>query len=182
MAPALLLLIFIAAPTFAGVGQLMFSLPAGAEKAGHVVLQPSIAEQDFFWLQVPYPSVVALDHYSKVFANWRQCTSPDTGWISYGDSAQGANRFIHIRSHFWVSAKDDEAVTLILRYESKGSSFRKVPDNDRQFVAVIHHRIPDAGASVADLGVLCPRGLTGRSTGRRPALRLRRAFNWRRLP
>jgi hypothetical protein len=151
-----LLFAMILVPGPARSAPTMFPLPPGAERPGHVVLHPSIAEQDFFWMKVPYPSTPALDHYDRVFSKWHQCSSPDPGWVSYGDLADGANRFLHNFVRYWISPQNDMAVTVLLRYESQGIAYRERPDNDEQFVAVIRHRVANAAAFLADLKVTCP--------------------------
>lgn len=45
----------------------MFALPKGAVDAGHVVLQPGVGEQDYFWFNEKYPSVSMGDF--RVTAN-----------------------------------------------------------------------------------------------------------------
>jgi hypothetical protein len=133
----------------------MFPVPPGAEKADHVILQRSVAEQDYFWMNAPYPSTTALDHYEQVFSTWRPCKSSESGWVSYGDVANGASRFLHQFTRYWITPENNRAVTVLLQYESMGTSYRQHPDNDRQFVAVLHYRVPDAAAFLADLKVTC---------------------------
>jgi hypothetical protein len=153
----------------------MFPVPAGAEKPGHVVLQPRIAEQDYFWIKAEYPATPALDHYEKIFANWRQCGTPVEGWDGYGDMSHGENSYLHNFVRYWISPANDRAVTVLFRYRSTGAAHRKRPDNDDQFVAVIQHRVSDAAAHFATIDVQCPKAPNNtverdaRKSGARPS-------------
>lgn len=135
----------------------MFPVPPGADKPSHVVLSPGVAEQDYFWLNAVYPETPALSHYAKVFANWLQCKPWEPEWWGYGDSANGANQYLHQFTRHWITPDNRQAVTLLFQYTSAGTAYRKRPDNDRQFVALLRHRVPDATAFLADIKVECPK-------------------------
>lgn len=135
----------------------MFPVPPGAEKPSHVVLSAGVAEQDYFWLKASYPETPALDHYAKVFADWVSCKSWEPKWFGYGDSANGASRYLHQFSRHWIARDNRRAVSLLFQYESPGTAYRNRPDNDRQFVGLIRHRVPDAAAFFADIKVECPK-------------------------
>jgi hypothetical protein len=164
-------LIFIcavfASSAFAASGKMMFPVPEGASKPDHVVLSPRIAEQDYFWMKAEYPGTPALDHYTKLFAGWTPCGDPAKGWDGYGDMSDGQNRYLHNFVRYWISPANDRAVTLLMQYQSKGVEFRRRPDNDNQFVALIHHRVSDASAHFASIDVKCPK--TPNSTVERDA-------------
>lgn len=140
----------------------MFPVPADAEKPAHVLLSPGVAEQDYFFMKVPYPDTAVVAHYAKVFGNWVSCKPWNDGWESYADSANGANRFIHRFTRNWVSTDNHLAVSLLLQYESSGTASRPRPDNNNQFVAVLRHRVPDAKAFFADMRVQCPKAPNSR--------------------
>ena len=64
-------------------------------------------------------------------------------------------RYLHNFVRYWVSPKNDRAVTLIFQYQSKGAEFRTRPDDDNQFVALIQHWTPNAEGFFADIDVQC---------------------------
>ena len=140
----------------------MFPVPAGAEKPAHVVLSPGVAEQDYFFMKVPYPDTSVVGHYANVFANWVPCKPWNDGWEGYADSANGAYRFIHRFTRNWLSTDNHAAVGLLLQYESPGTAFRPRPDNNNQFVAVLRHRVADANSFFADMKVQCPKAPNSR--------------------
>ena len=153
----------------------MFPVPPGAEKADHVVLSPRIAEQDYFWMKAEYPLTPALEHYAKLFTTWRQCGAPEKGWDGYGDVSDGQNRYRHNFVRYWISPANDRAVTLLFEYQSGGVAYRKRPDNDNQFVAVIQYRVRDAAAHFASINVQCSKAPNptverdARKSGARPS-------------
>jgi hypothetical protein len=145
----------VAAPT-------MFPIPTGAEKPGHVVLSPGTAEQDYFFMKAQFPETPALSHYAKIFADWVPCKPWAPDWDGYGDAANGANRYVHHFVRYWITTDNLQAVTLLFQYQSPGTAFRRRPDNDNQFVAVIRHRVPDAKVFLAELKVECPKAPNSR--------------------
>jgi hypothetical protein len=153
----LLLTTALASPS-ALSGQFLFPVPTNAMAPEHGVLQPSVAEQDYFWVDEKYPASSALAHYRKVLSNWLECSGPSTDWSSYGDLSKDDERFVHARSAYWVSGDNDAAVVFLAKYESKGISWRNKPDNDNQFVAVVEYRVPNAREFLADLKVSCAPG------------------------
>src|SRR6266567_4054206 len=153
-----ILIALLVAPAGAASGKkTMFPVPPGAEKPDHVVLSPRIVEQDYFWMKAEYPATPALEHYVKIFATWRQCGTPEKGWDGYGDESNGQNRYLHNFVRYWISPANDRAVTVLFQYRSAGVAYRKRPDNDNQFVAVIQHRVRDAAAHFASIDVQCPK-------------------------
>jgi hypothetical protein len=134
----------------------MFPVPARAEEVSHVVMQPDVWEQDHFWLNETYLGASAMEHYSGLFATWRVCEWSDKGWSSFGDSSQREGRFIHQFVHYWLNDRGDTAVTVALRYTSAGAEHRARPESDRQFVAVVRYKAPDAATHLAQIGALCP--------------------------
>lgn len=135
---------------------LMFPTPRNAEQRGHVVLQPSIAEQDHYFVVEEFPSTTVFDHYNKVFAKWISCKAPHPGWISYGDLSSRSERFIHINTKFWVSKDNKTSITVFLRYESRSADDHVRPDNNRQFVGVLRHRVDDARSLLSTFNAECP--------------------------
>ena len=164
----LVLVILVASP-YVWAAEAMFPLPLGARDFKHLVLQPDVAEQDFFSLRTQYPSTIALEHYNRVLATWRQCPGREKDWISYSDESRNTSQFVHIRSHFFATRKNDRAIAIILRYESNGAGRRAMPDDDHQFVTVVRYSVPDAAAFLSELGAVCGRSLTRHSSGRPPA-------------
>ena len=148
-------LIALLSATMAVAAETMFPVPLGAEKPAHVVLSRGVAEQDYFFMKAPYPETPALAHYAKVFADWVPCKPWEPEWSGYGDAANGASRYVHRFAKHWVTADNHQAVTLLFQYESPGTAFRRRPENDNQFVAVIRNRVPDAKAFFADIKIEC---------------------------
>jgi len=136
----------------------MFPLPKNAFAPGHTVLEPSVAEEDYFWVNEKYPSTSAFDHYGRLFAKWHECVAKEKGWGSFGDVSDGQDSFIHQRVRFWVTPKNDVAVFVLLKYRSKGSARREKPDNEKQFVAVIKYTMPNANTVFAPFEVSCEPG------------------------
>ena len=159
---ALALALTLVAGVATAGGKLMFPLPAGAKSPAHVVLSPGVGEQDYFWLETPYPATPALSHYASLFGNWIECKPWRTGWRGFGDASNGANRYVHDFSRNWITRTNDRAVTLLFKYESKGLGYRERPDNDNQFVAVISYRVPDAAAFFAKVQIDCPKAPNSR--------------------
>jgi hypothetical protein len=108
-------------------------------------------------MKAPYPETPALTHYSRVFADWVPCKPWEAEWSGFGDTANGANRYVHRFARHWITADNRRAVTLVLQYESPGTAFRQRPDGETQFVSVIRHRVPDAAAFFADIKIECPK-------------------------
>jgi hypothetical protein len=145
----------IAGAAVASTPKLMFPVPAAAEKPQHVVMSPGTYEQDYFWIKAQYPATPALSHYEKIFAKWRKCRGKQEGWDGYGDISGTDPRYVHNFLRYWVSLKNDRAVTLLFQYQSKGVDYRKRPDDDKQFVALIQHWTPNAEKFFADIHVQC---------------------------
>jgi hypothetical protein len=148
--------------SIAMAAQTMFPIPSDAEKAGHVVLSPGTAEQDYFFIKAQFPETPALPHYAKIFADWVPCKPSSPDWDGYGDAANGANRYTHNFVRYWITADNRQAVTLLFQYYSPGTASRRRPDNDNQFVAVIRHLVPDAKAFLAELKVDCSKAPNSR--------------------
>jgi hypothetical protein len=137
------LAVVLAASVSAAAAAPMFPLPAGAEKAGHAVIEEGVAEQDYFRYRAKYPSTEAVEYYAALLKGWTLCQPKDKGWIGYGDQSNGANRYMHTYSRFFLSPKGDEAVLVFLRYQSPGVAYRPAPEDDDQFVGVIRYRPKD---------------------------------------
>ncbi len=148
-------LLLCAVPLMAAATEIMFPVPKGAKGVSHVQLGPDGGEQDYFWLDESYPSTSAIDHYSRLFAKWRPCQLPEKEWSAFGDASSDSPRFIHQLVRQWVSRSNDVAVTVLLRYSSPGLREHIVPDSNRQFVAVIRHRMPNAAQELAKTGAKC---------------------------
>jgi len=133
----------------------MFPVPPLARQPSHAVVQRGAAERDYFWLKAAYPSTPALDHYTKVFANWLRCKTQEEGWRSFGDEQSGL--FFHQFFRYWISSDNKQAVSVLFQYTSPGSKARPNPDNENQFVAVTRHRIADASAFFAESKIECPK-------------------------
>ena len=133
----------------------MFPVPPGARHPSHTVIDRGSAEQDYFWLKAPYPATPALDHYTKVFAQWIPCKPWEAGWRSFGDMQNGM--FFHQFSRHWRSADNKQAVTVLFQYTSPGIKDRPRPDSDNQFVAVLRYRVADAAAFFAETTIECPK-------------------------
>jgi hypothetical protein len=139
----------------AAASKLMFPVPASAITPAHVVVSPGASEQDHFWLEEAYPGASAVDHYGKVFAGWRKCPTLNNGWVSFGEQSSSQARFIHQQLHYWVSKADDTAITLALRYDSQGSTYRIAPDSTRQFVVLLRLKQKNVSKTLAEMGAIC---------------------------
>jgi hypothetical protein len=154
---------------------MMFPVPSGAESPSHVVLSPGVGEEDYFWLKAPFPETPALPHYSKVFSDWVECKSWTAGWDGHGDASNEAKRYVHRFARHWISKENDRAITLLFQYESAGLDFRQRPDNDKQFVAVIRYKVPDAAAYFSEVKIDCTKAPNNtverdaRKSGARPS-------------
>jgi hypothetical protein len=157
--------VLISGVVVASTDGMMFPLPAGAERSAHVTMSPGTYEQDYFWIKAEYPATPALSHYEKVFARWRRCRSKQEGWDGYGDMSTAEHRYLHNFVRYWISPGNDRAVTLLFQYRSKGANYRKRPENEDQFVAVVQHWTSDAAAWLLMLSVR--RHLTARWRGTR---------------
>jgi hypothetical protein len=156
---AFLGLILLSGITAATAAELMYPLPKGAVEIGHVAIQPHVYEEDHFRLNERFPGTSAVQHYSAIFAGWRACRGSDRGWVTFPDASGTAPQFVHQLLRFWVNAKNDEAVTLVLRYESPGLSTRDVPSSDDQFVALTRLRHIDAENQLfGKMGLRCATG------------------------
>ena len=135
---------------------LMFPTPTNAIDPSHVVISPGASEQDYFWLKETNPGSSAIDHYSRVFAKWKPCRESESGWSTFGDRANGRDERVHQLTRYWVSTQNDTAVTVLLKYASPGATTtRPTPASDRQFVAVVRIKVPDAKATLAGMGIAC---------------------------
>jgi hypothetical protein len=165
----------IAGTAAASTNAMMFPIPAGAEKPAHVAMSPGVYEQDYFWIKAEYPATPALSHYEKVFAGWQRCRGKQEGWDGYGDISTAEHRYLHHFVRYWVSPRNDRAVTVLFQYQSKGANYRKRPDNGEQYVAVIQHWTSDAAAWLANIDVQCTKAPNNtverdaRKSGARPS-------------
>jgi hypothetical protein len=133
----------------------MYQVPKAALEFRHDAIQAGVYEQDSFVLEERYPGMSAAEHYGRVFAKWQVCTSGASNWDSFGDLESSEPRFVHQLVHYWVSPGNDTAVTLALRYISRGSEFRVAPDSVRQYVLVLRHRVKNAKDWLSKLGAVC---------------------------
>jgi hypothetical protein len=172
---AVLLLPMLIACTSAETNTMMFPVPPGAESPSHIALSPGVGEQDYFWLNAPFPETPALPHYSQIFSDWVECKPWRPGWDGYGDASNEAKRYVHRFARHWISKANDHAITLLFQYESPGLDFRQRPDNDKQFVAVIKYKVPDAGAFFSEVKIACAKAPNStverdaRKSGARPS-------------
>jgi hypothetical protein len=134
----------------------MYPVPAAAIEPAHAVLQPGSVEQDYFWLNVKYPSSSAVAHYDKIFVGWRRCYSRERQWSSFRDSGSGGDHMIHQLSRSWVNRANDTAVTLLLKYTSSISAHAG-PETNRQFVALVRRLKPNAEQNLGEVGISCER-------------------------
>ena len=133
---------------------MQYPVPDGAQNQRHLRLSDTGGEQDYFEIARPYPSTFVLDHYRKVFSQWKECKSAET-WQSFGDLSVPQPRFVHQLLREWVSPDNKSVATLALLYYSAGSQHRAVPDNDTQRVVLIEYKVPDGGAMAETLGYKC---------------------------
>jgi hypothetical protein len=136
-------------------GQAMFPVPAAAQGVRHLALEPGVYEQDSFFLEVPYPSTLALAHYEHVLAHWHLCRTNGPLWDSFGDASGVEPRFHHQLVRYWVSKDNSTAVTLLLRYTSSGAQYRAAPDSSRQTVFILRHSTKDAKVFLKQFGAVC---------------------------
>jgi hypothetical protein len=150
--------VLLGASTAISAATPMFPLPSGAIDPGHVVLQPGVGEQDYFWINEKYPGTTAMDHYSKLFSKWHLCRGWNEAWSSYVDRTGGKNTFVHQLVRHWTNPSNDMAIVVAAKYDSPGSVYRTTPDNERQYVAVMRYKVPDASKFLVELGVKCEKG------------------------
>jgi hypothetical protein len=143
------------APALCGAAPTMYPLPEGAIRPAHVVLHDNRGEQDFFWLEAKFPSTAALDHYGRLFSDWRPCYATERNWWSFADRSRGDGEFIHQLSRHWVNGTNDTSVTLVLKYSSAGAESRIAPATDSQFVVLVRQRRPNAAKRLEEVGVTC---------------------------
>jgi hypothetical protein len=133
----------------------MYPVPKGALEVRYDALQPGIYEQDSFVIDQPYPSEIALQHYQRLFAGWRQCAAEGSQWQSFGDMSSSERKYHHQLIRHWVDQGNGIAVTVALRYTSKGSNARSRPDNSLQRVTVLRLKTKNATEVVEKMGVVC---------------------------
>ena len=136
----------------------MYAVPEGAAEVRHDALQPGVYEQDSFVVTEQYPGTSVLEHYGVVFANWRACYGTERDWFSFPDQSGAEPQFIHELVRHWASPRNDEVVTLVLRYTSPGLESRTAPINHRQLVALARLSVPDAEKQLVQIGVTCEKG------------------------
>jgi hypothetical protein len=145
-------------PEFAAAASTMYPLPIGAVDAAHVRLQSHAAEEDYFWIKEQFPSSSALDHYSRIFADWHPCrgiAKQEWSFSEDGDESHGGNRAVHRLIRQWANRANNRSVTLILEYRSAGVAYRISPDSDRQTVMVMRYKHRDAVKELAEMGITC---------------------------
>ena len=131
-----------------------YPVPNGAIEVQHVRLADTGGEQDFFKIELKYPSTSVLDHYRNVFSRWGEC-KPKGAWQSFGDLTGNKPLFVHQLLWEWVSADNRSVATLAIRYYSDGVQYRAQPDIDTQHVVLIEYKVPDARAMAKELGYQC---------------------------
>jgi hypothetical protein len=143
--------------TAAAKGDLMFPLPPDAKEAGHVVLAQGVSEEDYFWIRASFPETPALAHYSTLFKGWLECKPWTPGWEGRRDPSHGTGRYLHRFLRHWINEENNHSVMLLFQYESADLNYPQRPDNDRQFVAIVSDRVPDAAKHFAEINVDCPK-------------------------
>ncbi len=139
--------------------------PANAQKIHQRFLLGGNAYQTDFILEVKYPSMVALDHYSNSIGRpWYYCAWGSGDWESYLDStgfdSKGkTTRTVHHKLHMWVNLKAKRSLALILSYYSDplpDFKQRITPDNDSQQVILVEYFGVDISDEIKRLKLRCP--------------------------
>ena len=134
----------------------IFPMPAGASDVMWTVLSNGSGHQTNFILHVNYPSIAALEHYSKVIGQpWRYCTWGGKDWSSFIDTAGEKPRTNHQQLHMWVNPKAKRTLALALLYYSEPSR-QGDPDNDSQTVVLIERMSTDIKETIDQLKLSCP--------------------------
>jgi hypothetical protein len=148
-------LLAVLAASTASAADTMYPVPSGAIDPRHSEMRSGVYEEDSYHFTEQYPRSSALDHYAAIFAAWRPCLSSDDGWQSFPDASGPQPRFIHQLIRHWVNSQNDEAVTLVLMYQSPGLTTRDAPSTDDQFVAITRLRHAGADKHFEAMGVNC---------------------------
>jgi hypothetical protein len=136
----------------------MYPLPSDATDFRHVAIQPGAYEQDTFVLSEPYPSVLALDHYRRVFVGWTECDYGGADWIEFEDASGSERRRVQQRARAWLSPTNDTLVIVALRYVHPLGDTVAGGAGSPQIVDLVRRTTRDAASDLKELGVTCGTG------------------------
>ena len=119
-------------------------------------------EPEGAWLQTSYvvdaqyPDASVAQFYAKnIKAPWVACFANIPEWESFGDIANGNNRFVHQRLMYWVNKEEGKLLMVGMQYYSPGSAFRSEPVNTTQYVTVAEYPQRDVEQAIKVLGLEC---------------------------
>lgn len=117
---------------------------------------------DGAWLQTSYivdalyPDIsVAQFYQEKVNAPWLPCFEDIPEWESFGDVANGNNRFVHRLLMYWADKDERKLLMVVIQYFSPGSTFQHAPENSTQYVSLAEYSRDNIEQSIEELGLEC---------------------------
>lgn len=114
------------------------------------------ANELFFEVEKSYPFNGVIDYYIKhISSPWVLCSSKSKGWQDFGDVSGKDPEFVHQYGHYWANFEKQRLLMLAVRYISKGSEYRKKPDNNIQNVYLVEYKEKDLQKALDRLSLKC---------------------------
>jgi hypothetical protein len=127
------------------------------------------ANELYFKVDAPYPSISVLDYYSKQITDpWISCTSDSEDWQKFGDESGKTPKYIHYIRRYWVNFDKKRMLLLAIRYYSNGSECREKPDTNVQNIYLMEYEDDNLQERTAMLKIKCePKKSTDTNKSRR---------------
>jgi len=126
-----------------------------AEKVQEYSDEQRITHQVSFLVEAEYPNNAVVEFYIKqVKEPWVPCFR-EVEWQSFGDGTRKPPAFIHQMLLHWVNYESNRTLVLAVRYVSDGGAYRKLPDNQTQYVSLAEYQQVSVEDAISDLGLVC---------------------------
>jgi len=126
---------------------------AGAAKT--LVLGSGAGFQRYFTLKEPYPFRGAVEHYESVIREpWMPCR-PAGDWNGYADISGEEPVYIHRLVRHWANFDEKRLLLLSASYQSPGTTFCEVPENDEQLVVLVEYKDPNLARTLDEMQLEC---------------------------
>ena len=129
----------------------------GAKNIKSYNLKKEKAHQLSFEVNATYPSRSVANFYSKqVKKPWVPCYQK-LEWQSFRDDTKVPPVYVHQLLLHWANYENNQLLLLGVRYVSKGTDYRNVPENNLQNVNLVEYQEVNVKDVVANLGLDCGR-------------------------
>ena len=113
------------------------------------------ARQISFSVDTSYPNRDVVNFYrANIKLPWKPCSRQEN-WQSFGDISGKEPLFIHQILQHWINKDKSRLLLLAVKYQSKGSEHRKLPDSTEQQVYLVEYKEPELERAIKELGLSC---------------------------